>query len=95
MEGHITIEELEKWLKWRTFPATRSNADELLASPGMQAYNRWGIVRKTNDFMADDENLGKYQLDNKGKSVVTKYHEKTCLPNVIKSSNLKKYVRSI
>lgn len=55
MEGHITVEELEKWLKWRTFPRTRANADELLESLGMQAYNRWGIVRKTHGVMADDE----------------------------------------
>ncbi len=31
MKGHITIEELEKWLKWRTFPPTRANVDKLLA----------------------------------------------------------------
>ena len=23
MEGHITLEELERWLKWRTFPYSR------------------------------------------------------------------------
>ncbi|SIQ73752.1 hypothetical protein [Domibacillus enclensis] len=55
MEGHIDIEELEKWLKWRTFPPKRANPDELLESLGMQAYNRWGIVRKTHGVMADDE----------------------------------------
>lgn len=55
MEGHITLEEIEKWLKWRTFPPTRANAKELLASLGMQAFNRWGIVRKTHGVMADDE----------------------------------------
>ena len=55
MEGHITIEELERWLKWRTFPPTRVNAKELLASLDMQAYNRWGILRKTHGVMADDE----------------------------------------
>ncbi|MFF2794205.1 hypothetical protein [Lysinibacillus xylanilyticus] len=55
MEGHITLEELERWLKWRTFPPTRVNAKELLASLDMQAYNRWGIVRKTHGVMADDE----------------------------------------
>ena len=55
MEGHITLEELEKWLKWRTFPPTRANANELLESLGMHAYNRWGIVRKTHGMMADDE----------------------------------------
>lgn len=55
MEGHIELEELEKWLKWRTFPPTRANAGELLESLGMQAYNRWGIVRKTHGVMADDE----------------------------------------
>ncbi|MCL1696665.1 hypothetical protein [Lysinibacillus sp. BPa_S21] len=55
MEGHITLEELERWLKWRTFPPTRANAKELLASLDMQAYNRWGIVRKTHGVMADDE----------------------------------------
>lgn len=54
-EGHITIDELEKWLKWRTFPPTRVNADELLESLGMEAYNRWGIVQKTHGVMADDE----------------------------------------
>lgn len=31
MKGHITIEELEKQLKWCTFPPTRANADELFA----------------------------------------------------------------
>jgi len=55
MEGHITLEELERWLQWRTFPPTRVNAKELLASLDMQAYNRWGIVRKTHGVMADDE----------------------------------------
>ncbi|QDQ02581.1 hypothetical protein FOH38_20150 [Lysinibacillus fusiformis] len=55
MEGPITVEELEKWLKWRTFPPTRANAKELLAALGMQAFNRWGIVRKTHGVMADDE----------------------------------------
>lgn len=34
---------------------TRANADELLESLGMQAYNRWGIVRKTHGVMVDDE----------------------------------------
>lgn len=55
MEGHITLEELERWLKWRTFPPTRVNAKELLATLDMQAFNRWGIVRKTHGVMADDE----------------------------------------
>ncbi|SOC25370.1 hypothetical protein SAMN05880501_11884 [Ureibacillus xyleni] len=55
MEGHITLEELEAWLKWRVFPSTRVNADELLDSLGLNAYNRWGIVRKTHGVMADDE----------------------------------------
>lgn len=55
MEGSISLEELEKWLKWRTFPPTRVNADELLAALGLNAYNRWGIVRKTHGVMADDE----------------------------------------
>jgi len=48
-------EELEKWLKWRTFPPTRVNVKEFLESLGMQEYNRWGIVRKTHGVMADDE----------------------------------------
>ena len=55
MQGHISLEELERWLKWRTFPPTRVNAKELLASLGMQTFNRWGIVRKTHGVMADDE----------------------------------------
>lgn len=55
MEGNITVEELERWLKWRTFPPTRANADELLEALGLNAYNRWGIVRKTHGVMADDE----------------------------------------
>jgi hypothetical protein len=55
MEGYITTEELERWLKWRTFPPTRVNAKKLLESLDMQAYNRWGIVRKTHGVMADDE----------------------------------------
>lgn len=55
MEGHISLEELEKWLKWRTFPPTRTNVDELLRALGLNAYNRWGIVRKTHGVMADDE----------------------------------------
>lgn len=55
MEGHITLEELENWLMWRTFPPTRANADELLELLGMQAFNRWGIVHKTHGVMADDE----------------------------------------
>jgi hypothetical protein len=55
LEGHITLEELDKWLKWRTFPRTRVNAQELLESLGLNAYNRWAIVRKTHGVMADDE----------------------------------------
>lgn len=55
MEGHISIEELENWMKWRTFPPTRVNANELLEALGLNAYNRWGIVRKTHGVMADDE----------------------------------------
>lgn len=39
--------------------------------------------------------MGKYQLDSKGKAAVAKYHEKTSLPNSIKSSNLKNCVHSI
>lgn len=54
-KGFISKEELEKWLKWRTFPETRVNAKELLASLGLSSYNRWGIVRKTHGVMADDE----------------------------------------
>ena len=55
MEGTISVEELEKWLKWRTFPSTRANADELLKALGLNAFNRWAIVRKTHGVMADDE----------------------------------------
>lgn len=55
MEGHVSLEEMERWLKWRTFPPTRANADELLASLGLNSYNRWAIVRKTHGVMADDE----------------------------------------
>ncbi|MFJ8063947.1 hypothetical protein ACIQYS_04905 [Psychrobacillus sp. NPDC096426] len=44
MEGFITREEIERWLKWWTFPTTRVNADELLASLGVNAFNHWGIV---------------------------------------------------
>jgi hypothetical protein len=55
MEGTISLEELERWLKWRTFPPSRVNATELLEALGLNAYNRWGIVRKTHGVMADDE----------------------------------------
>lgn len=55
MEGHISLDELESWLKWRTFPKSRENAKELLAALGLNAYNRWGIVHKTHGVMADDE----------------------------------------
>ena len=55
MEGPISVKELEKWLKWRTFPPTRANADELLKTLGLNAFNRWAIVRKTHGVMADDE----------------------------------------
>ncbi|WLR51303.1 hypothetical protein LC040_19535 [Bacillus tianshenii] len=54
-EGFISKEELEKWLKWRVFPETRINKNELLASLGLNSYNRWAIVRKTHGVMADDE----------------------------------------
>lgn len=54
-EGYITKEELYKWLKWRVFPATRVNADELLIALGLNSYNRWAIVRQTHGVMADDE----------------------------------------
>lgn len=55
MEGHISREELEDWLKWRAFPESRVNAKELLTALGLNAYNRWGIVHKTHGVMADDE----------------------------------------
>lgn len=54
-EGYITKDELEKWLKWRVFPETRANANELLTALGLNSYNRWAIVRKTHGVMADDE----------------------------------------
>ena len=54
-EGYITKVELEKWLKWRVFPETRVNADQLLAALGLNSYNRWAIIRKTHGVMADDE----------------------------------------
>ncbi|WP_100405215.1 hypothetical protein [Bacillus solitudinis] len=54
-KGYITKDELEKWLKWRVFPETRVNVDELLAALGLNSYNRWAIVRKTHGVMADDE----------------------------------------
>jgi hypothetical protein len=54
-DGFITKEELERWLKWRVFPETRVNRDELLAALGLNSYNRWAIVRKTHGVMADDE----------------------------------------
>ncbi|WP_368659672.1 hypothetical protein AB3Z07_27320 (plasmid) [Metabacillus halosaccharovorans] len=54
-KGFITKEELEKWLKWRVFPPSRANSDELLNALGLNIYNRWGIVRKTHGVMADDE----------------------------------------
>ncbi len=43
MEGHITHEDISRWLKWRTFPPTRVNADELLRALGLGAFNRWGL----------------------------------------------------
>ena len=43
---------------------TRANADELLASLGMQAFNRWGIVRKTHGVMADDEIWMRFKGEN-------------------------------
>lgn len=46
---------MERWLKWRVFPETRVNANQLLASLGLNSYNRWAIVRKTHGVMADDE----------------------------------------
>ncbi len=54
-EGYITREEIERWLKWRTFPKTRANANEILSALGINSYNRWAIVRKTHGVMADDE----------------------------------------
>lgn len=72
MEGPVTIEELEKWLKWRTFPPTRANADELLEALGLNAYNRWAIVRKTHGVMADDEIWLRFQGE-------TLKHEDVCL----------------
>ena len=72
MEGPITIEELEKWLKWRTFPPTRANADELLEALGLNAYNRWAIVRKTHGVMADDEIWLRFQGE-------TLKHKDVCL----------------
>ena len=72
MEGPITVEELEKWLKWRTFPPTRANADELLAALGLNAYNRWAIVRKTHGVMADDEIWLRFQGE-------TLKHKDVCL----------------
>ncbi len=54
-EGYITRIELERWLKWRVFPETRVNSDQLLASLGLNSYNRWAIIRKTHGVMADDE----------------------------------------
>lgn len=72
MEGPVTIEELEKWLKWRTFPPTRANADELLEALGLNAYNRWAIVRKTHGVMADDEIWLRFQGE-------TLKHKDVCL----------------
>ena len=72
LEGPITVEELEKWLKWRTFPPTRANADELLKSLGLNAYNRWAIVRKTHGVMADDEIWLRFQGE-------TLKHKDVCL----------------
>ena len=72
MEGPITVEELEKWLKWRTFPPTRANADELLKALGLNAYNRWAIVRKTHGVMADDEIWLRFQGE-------TLKHKDVCL----------------
>ncbi|MBM7649947.1 hypothetical protein JOC78_002931 [Bacillus ectoiniformans] len=54
-KGYITKDELERWLKWRVFPKTRVNMDELLTGLGLNSYNRWAIVRKTHGVMADDE----------------------------------------
>jgi hypothetical protein len=54
-EGYITKDELERWLKWRVFPETRVNAEELIGALGLNSYNRWAIVGKTHGVMADDE----------------------------------------
>lgn len=71
-EGFITKDELERWLKWRVFPETRVNADELLAALGLNSYNRWAIVRKTHGVMADDEIWLRY----KGEKLT---HKDVCL----------------
>ncbi|WP_342528202.1 hypothetical protein MKY84_04995 [Chryseomicrobium sp. FSL W7-1435] len=55
MEGPVSKEELQKWVKWRVFPETRANAEELLQSLGLTSYNRWAILQKTHGVMADDE----------------------------------------
>lgn len=54
-DGPISKDELDRWLKWRVFPQTRANANELLKGLGLNSYNRWAIVRKTHGVMADDE----------------------------------------
>jgi len=54
-EGYITKIELERWLKWRVFPETRVNSEQLLSALGLNSYNRWAIIRKTHGVMADDE----------------------------------------
>ncbi|ETT85525.1 hypothetical protein MKZ08_07835 [Viridibacillus sp. FSL R5-0477] len=45
MEGHICLDEIERWLKWRAFPPTRVNAKELLASLGHCTKNTWSHGR--------------------------------------------------
>lgn len=53
-------------------PPTRANAQELPESLGMQAYNRWGIVRKIHGVMADDEIFLRF----KGETIC---HKDVCL----------------
>lgn len=50
----VTIEEVTAFLESRCFDKNRPDRDTLLSHLGLNNYNVWAIVRKTNGKMAHD-----------------------------------------
>lgn len=49
-----TWDDLEEFLRSRCFPETRANARQLLRILGVDYYDPWEIVKKTQGKMAED-----------------------------------------
>lgn len=60
---NVSWEDLKKFLESRCFPRNRTNAKEILTNMGLEEYDPFQIVKKTQGRMAEDDQWLKFVED--------------------------------